>query len=249
MQNQRLRVAGLFLWLIGIVGILPLIIMAPATLSSGAAFGFADFLLLGHVGAIVFALIFILGVGLCVYLGDAARIVLTLPALLVALLPAVLNLSPLSVSQDISERLTRIENPWRPAGTNLRALMDTLNQQRLDGIVQDQWENMQWEYAIPRNGGLRPLTFSTWNGGIRALTVPYLRGDHLDREQRFTLGWSFWIVGTPGDASNCPPDQVRHFYLRGDRNGVVRTGGNGCKEEGTLYKRRRNLLPPPALVE
>lgn len=248
MQSGRGRVADMLLWLIGIVGIVPLVFMAPATISSGAGLALADFSLLGHVGAVVFALIFMLGAGLCVYRGSATKLVLTLPALLVALLPAFLNLSPRSVSEDMVERLARIENPWVPAGINLRTLMEKINAQNAEKLPQDRWENVKWEYAILRNGGLRPLTFSTWNGGIRALTTPYLRGDYVSKEQKFTLGWSMWILGTrdPSD-DGCADEQVRHHYLRGDRQGVTIGSGNGCQVEGRLFKRRRHIALTPDL--
>lgn len=247
MQSERDRVANLLLWLIGIVGIVPLVFMAPATVSSGAGFALADFVFLGHVGAIVFALIFIVGAGLCVYLGSAAKIVLILPALLVALLPAFLNLSPRSVSQDMTERLVRIENTWTYAEMNLRTLMEKINQQARDKLPQDQWEHVHWEFAILRNGGLRPLTFSTWNRGIRALTTPYLRGDYVGKEQKFTMGWSMWILGTRDPSDRCAQaDRVRHYYLRGDKSGIVTVSGNGCQVESTLYKRKRHIALVPA---
>ncbi len=250
MQGERARVAETVLWLIGIVGLLPLVFMLPAGFADGGGFALADFSYLGVAGAAAYAVIFVFGASLAIYLAQPGKLVLTLPALLVALMPAFANLSPTSVSADVVARLERIENPWRPIDMNLRTLMQTIDGQMRERVPVTEWEIARWEYAIRRNGDLRPLTFSTWNGGIRAVTTPYLRGDYARSGQNFVMGRSMWIFGTPEPDDVCPgADEVRHHYMSNESRGETLRSSNGCRVESTVYRRARHIADGPVTDE
>lgn len=137
---------------------------------------------------------------------------------------------------DRIERLLELSvRPWEEAG-NLRRLVDSLGPPDSPQSIEilRQHEFMMW-----RNGGMRRLIFSTWNGGWRVMTDPYLRGDQVEN---FFLGGSFWITGTlasQDDACDRTPDHVFHFYYIHGPDGVVPRDANGCSPESMVYRRAR----------
>ncbi len=56
-----------------------------------------------------------------------------------------------------------------------------------------------YDYAVFRNGGFRELKVSTWNGGWRAMTEPYMTGDCSKKNENasrvYLVGGSMWVWG------------------------------------------------------
>jgi len=140
-------------------------------------------------------------------------------------------------------------NPWVKAGPNMtKAAWDAL-------IAQYPPDKYEWGIAYNNptgpatNGNDGPgatvhrVTFSSWDGGIRVVTEPYLQGDGTNADPPtggFSLGGAAWFYGTPGtfDDACTQAGAFKHEYWSFSGTGITITGGNGCGG-GTWYVRLR----------
>lgn len=103
----------------------------------------------------------------------------------------------------------------------------------------------QYEFMINRNNGMRVLHFSSWNGGLRAMTDPYMTGDSVINYPLYRLGGSMWAFNNPEDppSTQCDVGKVLHrYYFSGDDGFLVsKTEGNGCSVELPVYARKRSF--------
>lgn len=138
----------------------------------------------------------------------------------------------------INQKLLKaILNPWESTDFHLIDLMNYNN-----GCSP---KALNYEYMLKRNGAFRKLTFSEWNGGCRAITEPYWRGDRLTTDpgdqNRFMLGGSLFTYNTPdpNDVSCVKDGKVRHYYYAWLEKGIFPYTANGCSHEESLYQRKR----------
>ena len=139
-----------------------------------------------------------------------------------------------TLAQSLAEIRSTIErgNPWEQFSDDIMK------------IVGDEADNFRYEYAVLRNGDFRTLTVSTWNGGWRVMTSPYMTGDSLNDEiQRFRLGGSMWFWGTDDERDD---DGPYHMYYFADDGSIKPTGmGNERRTaaaqglKGYFYRRPR----------
>lgn len=145
--------------------------------------------------------------------------------------------------EEVTRLLRQTYNPWLEDQRTFKNLMLIVEQERQNGVALSEREIGRFEFAMFRNGGFRQLTFSEWNGGIRAMTDNYIRGDHpkyADGGQYFVLGGSFWVLNTDDTEDVCDGEGVRHYYYEYQRDGVRIRSGNGCSAEGSpIFKRKR----------
>jgi len=135
----------------------------------------------------------------------------------------------LEVQLDRMERLLELSvQPWEPVATTVR---------EFDTWMRSDERVRQYEFAIMRNGGFRILHVSHWNGGYRFMTEPYWRGD---TPKDFSLGGSFWIIGTKDPAeTDCKGKPALHYYYQFVDGTVKISGGNECHSDGPVYARKR----------
>ena len=90
------------------------------------------------------------------------------------------------------------------------------------------------EFMINRNRGMRRLHFSSWNGGMRLVTDPYMTGDRSS-----LLGGSVWVYKTwDPNSETCESGKAFHYYYKYDNGKVANVTGNGCQAETTIYARK-----------
>ncbi|MEM8936669.1 MAG: hypothetical protein AAGC77_09710, partial [Pseudomonadota bacterium] len=129
------------------------------------------------------------------------------------------SISSIGAALDSIEKTVGGKNPWVPFSENIKDVLQG----------QD-----QFEYAISRNGGIRRLNSSEWNGGFRVTTEPYMTGDG-----GFRLGGSVWVWETKDRNDD---RGVYHYYYYYTDVGVITEGGNGLTKadaggEGMIYRR------------
>ncbi|MEZ5534517.1 MAG: hypothetical protein R3F02_02730 [Thiolinea sp.] len=140
-------------------------------------------------------------------------------------------------------------NPWEKNGQHLIDLLNFektgANGKKAMGCSSDV---DKYEYMLWRNGAYRKITFSEWNGGCRAMTEFYWRGDvydtppygDVDSAASFMLGGSFWTYNTkdPND-DKCKGKEVYHFYYgHAEGRSYIPINANGCSVEAELYRRK-----------
>lgn len=159
------------------------------------------------------------------------------------------------------DRVGQIEKDltWTPFSQDLREIVP--NKSDVPGML----EKAQYEYAVFRNGGFRKINTSTWNGGWRVFTEPYMGGDVHESEDstntKFSIVRSFWywqtrsklddICDTGGDFNGKPVDKgaVMHsYYSEGDAKAIR---GNGPLNPGRMwvFKRLRPIETLPTTGE
>lgn len=106
----------------------------------------------------------------------------------------------------------------------------------MNKVLADNSLTNTYEFLTNRNVGARGLHFSNWNGGLRAMTDPFLIGD----TQPFSLGGAAWLVGTKDpDQGTCNDTQVLHRYYQSKSTGIQTIWGNGCRPGPAVYARKR----------
>ncbi|MBF0234232.1 MAG: hypothetical protein HQK65_14520 [Desulfamplus sp.] len=136
-------------------------------------------------------------------------------------------------------------NPWVPFTKDLRKVVDA----DLSIAAHKNPESPktpQYEYAIFRNGGFRKLTWSTWGGGYRVMTEPYMTGNFpWERaggpltELKYRIGGSLWVWDNPKDTNT--KNGVYHYYYLSSSDGFIANYGNGLitqDTEGWIYRRK-----------
>ena len=152
-----------------------------------------------------------------------------------------------SLRQQLSDKTT--DESWFVYASNLRSAFEKYNDS--DGKA--------YEFAIMSNSDFRKVTFSTWDGGYRLTTTPYMTGD----KEPYQLGGTTFLYGATPVTTSVPPTglsvtllvsdlcsqrgrmfggkdtgvyQLYYFY---DKDGANTGWGNGCGDGGTLYARKR----------
>jgi len=233
---RRIAAAEGALRLIGVICTIPLLYLGYQTFLDEGMFSAYSTLSIGSWGVVAFSMLFLVSVGLYVFVGRTFEIVFTLPALMMAVLPTYLHLVPHSTV------VSSVSNSWQTFDGNMRDLMELIEGERVKGVPVLERHVIKYEYAMVRNGGFRTLTFSEWNGGIRAMTNDYLRGD---TEKNFKLGGSFFTIGTErGNEPRCPnPTHVYHRYFSYNSNGATYEFANRCGPEVPHVFFRERLFP------
>jgi len=140
--------------------------------------------------------------------------------------------SDISTSEELTKAIDKLEktisvgNTWQKYGENIKVVIESPE---------------IYEYAILRNGGFRELHFSTWNGGYRVATEPYITGDQSSIDPKFRMGGSMWIWDT---LDTLDDNGIYHFYYFSTIDGFVAGSGNGPSKadeggEGFVYRRPR----------
>lgn len=233
---RRIAAAKSALRLIGVICTIPLLYFGYQNFLDEGVFSAYSTLSIDNWGVVAFSMLFLVGVGLYVFVGGTFEVVFTLPALMMAVLPTYLHLVPHSTV------VSPVSNSWQAFDGNMRELMELIEGERATSVPVLDRHVIRYEYAMVRNGGFRTLTFSEWNGGIRAMTNDYLRGDS---EQDFKLGGSFFTIGTEqGNEPRCPnPSHVNHRYFSYNSNGATYDAGNHCGPEVPHIFFRERLIP------
>lgn len=147
--------------------------------------------------------------------------------------------------EEVTRLLRQTYNPWIEDQRTFKNVMLIIEQERENGLALTEREIGRFEFAIFRNGGFRELKFSEWNGGIRAMTDSYIRGDHpvyADGGQYFALGGSFWVLNTDDTGDICEGEKLRHYYYEYQKDGVRIRSSNGCSLEGSPIFRRHRIF-------
>ncbi|MGD9731762.1 MAG: hypothetical protein AB7U45_06240 [Desulfamplus sp.] len=134
-------------------------------------------------------------------------------------------------------------NPWEPFTKDLRKVVDEdLSIAAHNNKNPESPKTPQYEYAIFRNGGFRKLTWSTWNGGYRVMTEPYMTGDYKynpSEDIGYRIGGSLWVWDNSSDPNAI--NSMYHYYYFANRDGFVASYGNGRTEKdahGWIYRRK-----------
>ena len=141
-----------------------------------------------------------------------------------------------ALKQSLTDIKSAIErgNPWELFNEELSFSESFKNV--IKEIEKEPVKTLKYEYAVIRNGAFRTLTASTWNGGWRVMTSPYMTGD----KEKFVLGGSMWIWGTQDPRDDAG---VYHLYYYADGSAVSARDGNGLNKpaegEDKIYRRLR----------
>ncbi|HLP52284.1 MAG TPA: hypothetical protein VK154_15450, partial [Chitinophagales bacterium] len=116
-------------------------------------------------------------------------------------------------------------HPWENMGTNVQQVC-------AGGSAATDYE---WGVTYNNSSPILRVTCNGWNSGQRVCTYPpYPTGD----SEPFTWGGACWIWGTASTWDDACPIAA-HSYYGQDANGRYNmTGGNGCSNLPTVYRRR-----------